>query len=100
MKVTALGAFGAGLLASSASAAPLNATTIGSAELSNVEQVGLVCNEYYGRCWRTRGGRYVVRYFYDPSYIRGRGYNYYAGPGYYDRGSGYYGGPRFVIRGW
>ena len=29
----------------------------------------------------------------------GRGYNYYAGPGYYDRGYGY-GGPRFTIRGW
>ena len=34
---------------------------------------------------------------YDPSYFPGRGYNYYAGPGYYDRG---YGGPRFTIRGW
>ena len=36
---------------------------------------------------------------YDPSYFPGRGYNYYAGPGYYDRGYGY-GGPRFTIRGW
>jgi hypothetical protein len=95
----ALGAFGAALLASDASAAPLNATTIGSAQVSNVDQVGLVCNEYYGRCWRTRGPRYVLRYYYDPSYIPGRGYNYYAGPGYYDRGYGY-GGPRFTIRGW
>jgi hypothetical protein len=101
MKAIALGAFGAALLASSAFAAPLNATTIGSAEVSNVDQVGLVCNEYYGRCWRTRGPRYVLRYFYDPSYFPGRGYNYYAGPGYYGRGyGGYYGGPRFVIRGW
>jgi hypothetical protein len=95
----ALGAFGAALLASDASAAPLNATTIGSAEVSNVDQVGLVCNEYYGRCWGTRGPRYVLRYYYDPSYIPGRGYNYYAGPGYYDRGYGY-GGLRFTIRGW
>ena len=76
-----------------------NATTIGSAEVSNVDQIGLVCNEYYGRCWRTRGPRYVLRYYYDPSYFPGRGYNYYAGPGYYDRGYGY-GGPRFTIRGW
>ena len=101
MKAIALGAFGAALLASAASAAPLNATTIGSPEVFNVDQVGLICNEYYGRCWRTRGPRYVLRYFYDPSYFPGRGYNYYAGPGYYDRGyGGYYGGPRFSIRGW
>jgi hypothetical protein len=63
----ALGAFGAALLAS---AAALNATTIGSAEVSNVDQVGLVCNEYYRRCWRIRGPRYVLRYYYDPSYMR------------------------------
>jgi hypothetical protein len=94
MKAIALGAFDAVLLAS---AAPLNATTIGFAEVSNVGQVGRVCNEYYGRCWRTRGPRYILRYYYDPSYFPGRGYNYYAGPGYYNRG---YGGPRFTIRGW
>jgi hypothetical protein len=95
MKAIALGAFGAALLAS---AAPLNATTIGSAEVSNVDQVVLVCNEYDGRCWRIRGPRYVLRYYYyDPSYFPGRGYNYYAGPGYYDRG---WGRPRFIIRGW
>ena len=100
MKAIAMGAFGTALLASSAFAAPLNATTIGSAEVSNVDQVGLICNEYDGRCWRTRG-RYVLRYFDDPSYFPGRGYNYYAGPGYYNRGyGGYYGGPRFAIRGW
>ena len=82
-KTSMMGAFGAALLASAASAAsaaPLNATTIGSAEVSNVDQIGLVCNEYYGRCWRTRGPRYVLRYYYDPSYFPGRGYNYYAGP--------------------
>ena len=95
MTAMALGAFGAALLASAASAAPLNATTIGSAEVSNVDQIGLVCNKYYGRCWRTRGPRYILRYYYDPSYFPGRGYNYYAGPGYYDRGYGY-GGPRFT----
>jgi hypothetical protein len=101
MKAIALGAFGAALLASAASAAPLNATTIGSAEVSNVSQVRLVCNLYYGRCWRIWAPRYVRRYYFDdPSYVVGRGYNYYAGPGYYDRGYGYYGGPRFSIRGW
>src|SRR5215475_6714469 len=81
VKVIALGAFGAALLASAASA-----TTIGSVEVSDVDQVRLVCNEY-GRCWQTRGPRYVQRYC-DPSYVAGRGYNYYAGPGYYDRGYG------------
>ena len=96
MKAIALGAFGAVLLASAASAAPLNAMTIGSSEVSNVAQVRLVCNKY-GRCWRTRRLRYVQRYC-DPSYLAGRGYNYYAGPGYYDRGYGYC-GPRFGIRG-
>ncbi|MBR0879773.1 hypothetical protein ABIF65_004209 [Bradyrhizobium japonicum] len=101
MKAIALGALGAALVASAAPAAPLNATTIGSAEVSDVDQVGLICNEYNGRCWRTRGPRYVLRYFDDPSYFPGRGYNYYAGPGYYNRGyGGYYYGPRFSIRAW
>lgn len=45
--------------ASAASAAPLNATAIGSTEVANVDQVRLVCNEY-GRCFRTRG---VQRYY-------------------------------------
>ena len=102
MKAIALGAFGAALLASAAPAAPLNATTIGTAEVSNVDQVRLVCNAY-GRCRRTRGPRYVYVQrdcHDDPSYIAGRGYNYYAGPGYYDRGYGSYGGPRFCLNGW
>jgi hypothetical protein len=73
MKAIALGGFGAALLASAASAAPLNATTIGSGEVFNVDQVRLVCNEY-GRCWRSRGPRYVQRYYEnDPSPIVGRG---------------------------
>lgn len=55
MRIIALGAFAAtALLASAASAAPLNATAIGSAEVANVDQVRLVCNEY-GRCFRTAG---------------------------------------------
>ena len=64
MKAIALGAFGAALLGSAASAAPLNATTIGSDEVSNVDQVGLICNEYYGRCYYDRGyggPRFIIR---------------------------------------
>ena len=97
MRAIALGAFASALLASAALAAPIRATTISSVEVSNVHKVGLLCNEYDGRCWRTRGPRYVQRYYYDPSYFPGRGYDYYAGPGYYDRG---YVRQRFIIRGW
>ena len=97
MRAIALGAFATALLASAALAAPIHATTISSVEVFNVDKGGLVCNEYDGRCWRTRGPHYVQRYYYDPSYFPGRGYNYYAGPGYYDRG---YVRPRFIVRGW
>src|SRR5258708_34108214 len=73
------------LLASAASAAPLNPTAVGTTEASNTEQVRLVCSPS-GRCWRTRGPRVVYRN-YDSSY------NYYGGPGYYNSpGYGYYGG--------
>jgi hypothetical protein len=41
MKGIALGALAAALFASAAPAAPLNATTIGSAEVSHVDQAGL-----------------------------------------------------------
>ena len=79
------------LLASAAGAAPLNPAAIGTSELSNVDQVRLVCNEN-GRCWRTRGPRYVQRgYVDDDSYVARRSYNYYDGPDYYER-RGYYGG--------
>lgn len=95
MKFIALGAFATAMLASAASAAPLNATAIGSAEVANIDQVRLVCNEY-GRCFRTRGPRYVQRYYGDDDggYVVRRSYGYYGGPGYYDRGYGYgyYGG--------
>lgn len=77
--------------ASAASAAPLNATAIGSVAVANFDQVRLVCNEY-GRCFRTRGP-YVQRYYGgDDGYVVRRSYGYYGGPGYYDRGYGYYGG--------
>ena len=84
MTAIALGAFGAALFAS---AAPLNATTFGSAEVSNIDQVDPVCNEYYGRCWR--------RYYYDPSYFPGRGYKLAPASTITC-----YGGPRFTIRAW
>ena len=50
----------------------------------------------YGRCYRTRGPRYVERRYYGDSYAYGRrayiepGYGY-AQPGY-GYGGGYYGG--------
>lgn len=88
MKTLVLGALGATLLASAASAAPVNAMMIGSSdEVSNIEQVRMVCNEF-GRCWRT-GPRVVQRYYDDDdAYVERRGY--YGGPGYYHHG---YGGP-------
>jgi hypothetical protein len=93
MRIIAFGAFTAtALLASAASAASLNATAIGSAEIANVDQVRLVCNES-GRCFRARGPRYVQRYYGgDDGYVVRRSYGYYGSPGYYDRGYGYYGG--------
>ncbi|WP_439365293.1 hypothetical protein ACNJYD_02880 [Bradyrhizobium sp. DASA03005] len=93
MKTIALGLFAASLLGSAAIAAPLNPTALGSTEISsNTEQVRLVCNEY-GRCYRTRGPRYVQRYYSgDDGYVVRRSYGYYGGPGYYDRGYSYYGG--------
>ena len=81
------------LLASAASAAPLSPAAVGTSEASNIDQVRLVCNEY-GRCWRTRGPRYVYR-GYDDGYYGGRSYGYYGGgPAYYGPGygRGYYGG--------
>jgi hypothetical protein len=48
------------LLASAASAAPLNPTAVGTPEASNIEQVRVVCNQI-GHCRRTGGLRYVYR---------------------------------------
>src|SRR2546427_10316366 len=79
------------LLASAATAAPLNPTAVGTPEASNTEQVRLVCNQF-GRCWRTRGPRYVYRN-YDSGY---GSYNYYGGPRDYGgaRFGFFWGGPR------
>ncbi len=81
--------------------APLNVGAAGM-KMTNAEQVRLVCNEY-GRCWHTRGPRYVVR-DYDSYRVR-RSYGYYGGgPRYYGGDSYYGGGPSigfsFGGRGW
>ncbi|WP_316397940.1 hypothetical protein [Bradyrhizobium sp. 33ap4] len=90
MKTITLGALVGALMASSATAAPLAPAAIASTEVAGIEQVRLVCNEY-GRCYRTRGPRYVQRYYdEDDGYAVRRSYGYYSGPG--DRGYGYYGG--------
>ncbi|MDB5500398.1 MAG: hypothetical protein JWR89_300 [Tardiphaga sp.] len=72
------------LLTTAAGAAPLSPSAVGAEAGIATEQVRLVCDEY-GRCYRTRGPRYVQRgYGYGGGYDRG-----------YDRGyerRGYYGG--------
>ncbi|CAN5207491.1 hypothetical protein BH11PSE4_BH11PSE4_28770 [soil metagenome] len=79
----AAGFLGLGLMAP-AVAMPIGAQAVDAA--GNVEQVRLVCDEY-GRCFRTRGPRYVR-----PGYGYGGGYDrgYDRGPRYERRG--YYGG--------
>jgi hypothetical protein len=72
------------LLTTAAVAAPLSPSAVGAEAGIATEQVRLVCDEY-GRCYRTRGPRYVQR-----------GYGYGGG---YDRGYGY-GGPRYERRGY
>ncbi len=82
------------LLATSASAAPLMNQNPAISPSSSTENVRLVCDDY-GRCYRTRGPRYVQRGYYGDPYAYGRrGYvepSYgYSEPGY---GYGYGGGP-------
>jgi hypothetical protein len=72
------------LLTTAAVAAPLSPSAVGAETGIATGQVRLVCDEY-GRCYRTRGPRYVQR-----------GYGYGGG---YDRGYGY-GGPRYERRGY
>ncbi|AND92907.1 bll8056 [Bradyrhizobium diazoefficiens USDA 110] len=103
MKTILLAAAAVASLATATSAAPLNPGGLATVEKANVEQVRLVCDEY-GRCFRTRGPRYVQRYYDDDAYVARRSYGYYGGPGYYDRGYGYSSGPSigfsFGTRGW
>lgn len=105
MKTIALGAFSAILMASAASAAPLAPTTLEATASAGIEQVRVVCDQV-GRCFRTRGPRYIQRYYGDDDgYVVRRSYDYYDRPGYYDRGYGYYGGGpsigfSFGTRGW
>lgn len=83
------------LFTAAASAAPISPLGIEAHSLSNVDQVRLVCNEY-GRCFRTRGPRYVQRGYGEDGYVVRRSYGYYgSGPSYYGGGpgyGGYYGG--------
>ena len=75
-------AIGAGaIFASSANAAPIT-TGIAMLPNDNIENVRLVCDQF-GRCYRTRGGRYG--YGYAPGYYGGYAPGYYGGyaPGYY-----------------
>lgn len=102
---TAVGALAATLMALPASAFQLVPAPIGSPAEPGTEQVRLVCNEF-GHCFRTRGPRYVQRYYGgDDGYVVRRSYGYYGRPSYYDRGYGYYGGGpsigfSFGTRGW
>lgn len=105
MKSISPGVLGVAMLLSSAAiAAPLNPTSTAQQEASAVEQVRLVCDQY-GRCYRSRGPRYVQR-GYDDGYSARQSYNYYGGgQRYYGGGQGYYGGGptiglSFGNRGW
>lgn len=95
MTRTILFAAAGALIATSASGAPLLNQANSVVQPALTENVRLVCDEY-GRCYRTRGPRYVERRYYSDSYGYGpRGYvepGYgYAQPGY-GYGGGYYGG--------
>jgi hypothetical protein len=76
-------AIGAGAIfaSSAANAAPIT-TGVAMLPNDNIENVRLVCDQF-GRCYRTRGGRYG--YGYAPGYYGGYGPGYYGGyaPGYY-----------------
>jgi len=79
-------------LATSASAAPLFNQGNSVVQPSLTENVRLVCNED-GRCYRTRGPRYVERRYYGDSYAYGP--RAYVDPGYGYGGPSYYGGPGY-----
>ena len=81
-------------LATSASAAPLFNQVNSVVQPSLTENVRLVCNED-GRCYRTRGPRYVERRYYGDSYAYGP--RAYVDPGYGYGGPSYYGGATTVV---
>jgi hypothetical protein len=96
IKTLLLSVAAAALLTTAAAAAPLNATAVGPSATAPIEQVRMICDES-GRCWRSRGPRYVQR-GYDDGYVVRRGYNR-PGYGYYGGG----GGPSIGLgfgRGW
>ena len=73
------------LLATAATAAPLIADQSIRAD-SNIQNVRMVCNDY-GRCWRERGERRVIRESYGyhgprERYIERRGYEERGGIGF------------------
>jgi hypothetical protein len=82
------------LLTTAAAAAPINATPLGAN--SSVEQVRMVCDQS-GRCWRSRGPRYVQRGYRGDGYVVRRGYNR---PGHGYHGGGPSIGLSFGNRGW
>jgi len=92
IKTLLLSIASAALLTTAAAAGPINATAIAPSVNSPAEQVRLVCDGA-GRCWRSRGPRYVQR-GYDDGYVVRRGY---------DRRGYYGGGPSIGLgfgRGW
>ena len=97
MTRTILLAAAGALMATSASAAPLFNQGNSTVQSTLTKNVRLVCTED-GRCYRTRGPRYVERRYYgdDDSYAYGR--RSYVEPSYgyrqpgYGYGGGYYGG--------
>jgi hypothetical protein len=79
----------AALVAGGAQAAPLS--PVAPVLDNGVENVRLVCNEF-GRCWNTRGPRYVDSYnYYEPRYGYG-GYGY-GGRHYHSRPGVYFNAP-------
>jgi hypothetical protein len=75
----------AAFFASAATAAPLVVDQSASPD-SNIQNVRMVCNDY-GRCWRERGERRVIRESYGyhrprDRYIERRGYEERGGIGF------------------
>jgi hypothetical protein len=88
MKLAFLAALGT-VVATAASAMPINNLAAVAADDATVQNVRLVCNSH-GRCWST-GPRYVRRYVRPRYYSYAPGYyapGYYA-PGYYAPSYGY-----------